>query len=381
MQNLDNLAPVISGSGTDARRQCAICKKSLNPRRDNVIRHYRSHHNETLIEESKKFITIQSQLTTREQYIENIVEITVNNNLAFSVWNDRAMQLNQKGLSIAHGVTCSSRSMRDLLTKYSERVKERMTTELQDRRLCLKFDIASRKGRSILGIAAQFIDTWDQEIRYLAMTEIFGSATAENLRGIIDSTLAAYQLTVPNNVYAMTSDSGGNVLKASRMVLEEVDWSVNEEERQHMRDQIQQFELEQDGSDDEQEEDEDTQEMDDLPATEDSEDFDIDMDIANEPTQRSETTPASIAALHATLDAALRPYQVKETKCAAHVVQLAVGDFLKLKGRRGFLDELKNNVKEVRKYIRKLPPTATKPKMPILANDTRWGSSYDMVRI
>lgn len=82
--------------------------------------------------------------------------------------------------------------------------------------------------------------------------------------------------------------------------------------------------------------------------------------------------------LVATLEAALQPYKVQETKCASHVVQLAVNDFLRLRGRRCFLDSLKEKVKEARNFIR--PPMAKKPKLPLLANDTRWGSSYDMVR-
>lgn len=63
----------------------------------------------------------------------------------------------------------------------------------------------------------------------------------------------------------------------SRLVISDVDWSANEEQREYIRDQIQQFALERGG-----------------------------------------------------LKIGLQPYKVKETKCAAHVVQLAVKDFLRL---------------------------------------------------
>lgn len=72
-------------------------------------------------------------------------------------------------------------------------------------------------------------------------------------------------------------------------------------------------------------------------------------------------------------------FGTKETRCGAHVIQLAVKDFLK-GTRQKLLNRTKVKVKDVRNYIRKQPPGSVKIKQPVLSNDTRWSSSFYMVK-
>lgn len=360
---------------SENQRECLLCGKVMVSRRDNFLRHYSRRHLPELLRLGRRYIMVQSSIMTKDQYIDNIIEIMVVCNLPFSFWSHPAVLKNQECYAKEFGITCSAKTMHDLLTKYSQVVRERLKKELCGRLISLKFDLATRKGRNILGIAAQFVDDWYQEIRYLGMKEVTGASTAENLRNIIDGILGIFDLET-QNVYSVTTDNGGNVLKTSRMILGDVDWPVSEEELKFIREQIQDFEN-----------DDDDDEMMEMPVEtvmefdyglQDTEESDIiALDIDEERETQAEQAQAD---LYRALERAVRPYAVRETRCAAHVVQLAVLDFIKLKGRRAFLEQLKVTVKEVRKYIRKLPPTNTKPKQPTLANDTRWGSSYDMVR-
>lgn len=130
-------------------------------------------HLETLDSLLLKTTTIEVELHTRDKYIENIIQITTECNLPFTVWSHKAMK-NQDGFSRKYNVTCSTKSVASLLAKFSDTLRERMTNQLHQRRLCLKFDIASRKGRSNLGIAAQCVYDWDWTIHYLSMHEILG---------------------------------------------------------------------------------------------------------------------------------------------------------------------------------------------------------------
>ena len=75
-----------------------------------------------------------------------------------------------------------------------------------------------------------------------------------------------------------------------------------------------------------------------------------------------------------------RKYASDPTKCAAHVVHLAVKDWMRLAGRRCFVKDVVGKVKEARKLIRRIRTETCKIPYPRLANDTRWGSTYTMVR-
>lgn len=54
----------------------------------------------------------------------------------------------------------------------------------------------------------------------------------------------------------------------------------------------------------------------------------------------------------------------KSTKCAAHVIQLASKDFIKSSGRLDIVKELKDVVRDVRKYIKRLPLNPANPPYP-----------------
>lgn len=170
------------------------------------------------------------------------------------------------------------------------------------------------------------------------MKEISGPATADNLGQIIKSTLAEFGLS-EINIYAVTTDSGANVIRASTDILQHIDYIISEEDRRFIKSQ---------------QRDDDNHEY----TLDDEEDL-------------HQEFPA--------LDAAAEEFTgiaCVATKCAAHVVQNAVGDFLKRGGRPAKLAELKDHVKEIRKFLR-WPITST--PLPRLANDTRWNSTLDMV--
>lgn len=141
----------------------------------------------------------------------------------------------------------------------------------------------------------------------------------------------------------MTTDSGANVLCVSKDILSQIDFLVSEEDRRFIR----------------------SQQMDD-PGDDDEDDYNLEAEE-----DLHQEMPA--------LDAAAAEFTgivCVATKCAAHVVQNAVADFLKRSGRPAQLAELKDHVKEIRKFLR-WPITST--PLPRLANDTRWNSTLDMV--
>lgn len=323
--------------------ECNICKKFLCNRLDNIRRHYQTRHLAEYERIGGATRMVKTPLTTKEMYIDNIVEIHCTGNCAFRFWNMPAMQRNQACFSTEFGVACSASSMSRLVKGFAANVRVRITEEVRLRYLCLKFDIATRRHRSILGISVQYLSAdWRIQIRYLTMTTITGS-TADNLRRILEECLEEYGVD-KRYVFASTTDNGANVLKCSRELMEGMQWMMTLESITEAREAIDLFDDEEDGDD-----------------TFDQIDFET---VDTHEVRNVRNLAAEFGSL--------------ETRCAAHVIQLAVHDLMAPEHRRIFITSLKDKVKHVRKYIRTLPNDG-RPKMPLLANETRWSSTFYMV--
>lgn len=391
---------------TPERCLCVVCGRNLCFRRDIIVRHYERFHTEgiNILANGEKSIFLRSRITTKEQYIAILMRIISAGQLSFSFFDDVDVRELLSIYGDHFGVTCSAWAIRRKLIKHSRKMQKAIKKELQNRIISIKFDIASRKGRRILGITAQFIKDWKLQIRYLAMAEIKGPANADNLQRMINECLADYGLIVLF-VYSSTTDCGGNVLNASALVLGEsekndVPTSISDEkENGNNRDQREQRSTSQDDILDSNTQlvcspisltedseafsvtENDSQTDDD--ADDSDEDYDQDPDYIPEYEEGADTDSNADEeveeALETASDAAI--CTVLGTKCAAHVCQLAVKDWMKEDGRKEFVEEMKKTAKEVCLYMDQLPPTTIKPAQPHPANDTRWGSAYEMVRI
>lgn len=91
--------------------------------------------------------------------------------------------------------------------------------ELRGKSVCLKLDSATRKGKSVIAICAQFIVESKMVMRTLAVYELAVSHTADTIRDEIIRVLQEFQVDV-GQIYAITTDNGANYLKAARLINE-----------------------------------------------------------------------------------------------------------------------------------------------------------------
>ena len=157
---------------------------------------------------------------------------------------------------------------------------------------------------------------------------------------MVEAVLQEYRLS-SKQIYSITTDCGSNVLKSSQQLLS-----------QNIDDQYQ------DDADDEDEVDDNDEDPD-----------------QNEQLFQDEDEDVNTAAY-----AVAKNFTTTPTKCAAHVVQLAVKDFMRMDGRSNFLRVVIAKAKEARKLIRRIRSENCKIAYPRLANETRWGSAFVMVR-
>lgn len=174
-----------------------------------------------------------------------------------------------------------------------------------------------------------------------------------------------------SNVYSCTTDNVGHVLLTATNLLADIDTAVDTEDAAYLQRQLDEFIRDE----------EDEEEAEDLDITMDrtlnlDECQEIDVNGLNVSLYVEDEEDQSVEDfLH---QEAARMFGTKETRCGAHVIQLAVNDFLKQATRKKLIDRTQARTKEVRNYLRKLPPGHTIP-FPALANTTRWSSTFYMV--
>lgn len=317
----------------DWRCQCLICGKKIYKLKEYVLGHYVIHHAPELQSLMGSTILLSCFALTRKETVENLMRLIINENLSFKFFDQLSAQLLFKVFTDLFGITCSAEAMAQLLSDYSQMVRDNIKEELEDRMISLKIDIALRRGGVIMGITAHFIEDWKAEIRYLCMEQIAEDTTAENLRKMIKDCMAEFGLGV-DNVYSVTTEFDSNEMNPSEP-----------------------------------------------PEISDEEHVTIELEVPKKAAAVEEEITITVETdLEAVLKEAVREiFNVPETMTASKVIQLAVRDFLA--DRQLFLTQLKEVVIAVQNYIESRPSTDKKPKKPKLANDSNWESTFEMVRL
>lgn len=112
-------------------------------------------------------------------------------------------------------VKVNSRLIRVMLSDAAGSIRTIIKDEIGSKMFSLKIDIASRFGKSLLGINVQFIKNGKIIIRTIGMKTLRESHTASYLVKIIQETFTEYGLKI-EQVYAFVTDNGANMIKTGR---------------------------------------------------------------------------------------------------------------------------------------------------------------------
>lgn len=314
----------VIGEGPSATTivKCSECVKtgryqafSGEIRSNNIRRHWASVHKITVQERGKGVATkvMFKFAHDLESAKKLFVRFHIANNLPLCAWDKVPTKELMNPYVQAFGVKCSSGDIRAYVEQEYFEIKMLIGKRLAKVMFAVQFDIATAKGRSVLGITITFTDpiTMEQETITIGMNPISGSVTGLVLKERVEQCLANYGLNIVQ-AYSYTTDNGrncikgiGELLKASEaqlglteLVLENENWEDDE-------------------TDDEEED---------------------------------------------------HPFDEAQIRCAAHTVQLAVHDMMK--PLRNALDNLKEEVHSVRAQLKKKGH-----KRPPLSNKTRYVSN------
>lgn len=339
---------------------CNYCTQKIKGKHSaNLERHLKSKHKTEYENFRKKNIdsastSKQAKLETygisnnvkvklsQNELIDACVDLVTVNGRPLTIFSDSGMQ---KILHPMFEALDSSFITKHNINKHIEeralKIKNNIKDNLRNRLLCLKIDCVTRLNRSIMGINVQYIDNAKIVICTLAMSEIKTTHTAEHLKDLLIQSLMKFNIE-KSQIYTITTDNGSNMLKMVKLLQKE---NINV---------------------DDEKEDESSDEIDDVTE-------DINVDI-NENLSLQHT----IDELQDSLLSSDQFSLITQVRCAAHTLQLAVNDALKIP---------MSCIAKARQICKKLRTSTFIPllqkfnlKKPVIDCPTRWSSTYDMLQ-
>ena len=219
----------------------------------------------------------------------------------------------------SYRIAISSHSIPPKISGFADRVRAKISQEVEDKMVSVQVDGCSKKHRRFIGIRIQHINDKKMVVRTLAVEELFLPSTAANLKAVIMRVLRKYGIPL-KSVVSFTTDTGQNYVLAGKL----------------------------------------------LNLGDDESSDDDDDGVFNFPADL-ELTQDNIS--------------IQSVRCAAHTLQLAVEDAKNLTTEmKPTIDAVRKLVLFLRneKQVRQIKEN--NQNMPSLDVCTRWGSTYDMLQ-
>lgn len=259
----------------------------------------------------------------------------------------------------------------------AKRVKEEIIKEVKGKFVALMVDTASRNNRTFIGLSLQYIVNGRLIIRCIGMSEITIEHSSLNIKNIIMHRLNDFEINM-KQLLSITTDNASNMIAMVKRFNILADDESSDEE------------VESDDADEN-----DADEYDDEngeishDAEESDEEFDGDwigfgqeeLDELDEMLDDNQQYVALVESCVSDFGKATKI--VNGIRCAAHSLQLAVHDTLKVSRHAEFINEIRKICKFLRKpsSMRLLKRNNINIRLPRIDCKTRWSSTYRMVNI
>lgn len=391
------LTEVHENGAATKQYKCNICATALNGScGSNLVAHFKSRHKD--VYNTKINISPEDTIAVqRLKLLYSCVELVAINSQPFSLLTcsgfKNVIQHKLQALQLAgHGLNLNDPHVYEIKQKVMEvakNIKQQVKLELKGRLLSVMVDGASRNGRSIFGINVQYKIAGELKVVTLAMRELKNAHTADYLANVFQEVLAEYGIDL-SQILTITTDNGSNMLAMVRnlenRMFEDCENDVEMADVEMADSDCQAADSNEDANDDR-----DMQNFsDELTEKEieqilESEQF-TDEDALNIVFDDSSVYLDLLDKLVAYLRKRSGNHHlfITSIKCAAHTLQLAVNDALKLLGAAD-----KNSISLCRLVAKFLRLQSTRNEMhranlksilPKLDVETRWSSTYMMVR-
>lgn len=265
---------------------------------------------------------------TKETYIDCIVRQVVKEGAALRFFSSDSYKLGHGELAQKVGVSLERDAVTGYVLSAAEKLKDSFREQVKDKCVFVKLDCATRLRTNYLGVTVRFIDKSDNPVtKTLALVDTKSRHTSRDLKALLMKILDDFNISLSRVVCIVTDNASNNV-----KMMKDLNLELASSSQAVMSD------------------DEDSDSLED--------------DNENEIFENS---------LRASLPA------VTHIRCGMHTFQLAILDGLKNPHAAALLSRCRMVAREcltpkIHEHIKKEMKTTA-----VLDQDTRWGSTYEMV--
>lgn len=368
---------------------CNLCNAKLSGNcKSNLLCHFKSCHKQEYF--SRIDITPEEPTAVqRLKLVFSCVELVAINSQPFSLLScsgfRSAVQHKLNEFKLAGcDLNLNDHHVHEIKAKVIEvatNIKQQLKTEMKGKIISLMVDGATRNERSIFGINAQYKIDGRLKLVTLSMKELHQSHTAKYLSSVLQQVLNEYEIDLPQ-VISITTDNGSNMLAMVKDLENKLFEESDEQEDENENDQNQEMAVESRNCDETQKDDEMTEKE---IADVIKEDELSDKDALNMMFDGNAMFEELLEQLVGDMRERSGNHHLfmSSIKCAAHTLQLAVNDALKLLGKKD--SNIISLCRVVAKFLRlqstknEMYDVGLSSIMPKLDVATRWSSTFLMV--
>ncbi|KAF0715623.1 zinc finger BED domain-containing protein RICESLEEPER 1-like isoform X1 [Aphis craccivora] len=222
-----------------------------------------------------------------------------------------------------NSISINPQNIRSHVSATALKIVAEISDDMKYKMVSLKVDGVSRHNKSFLGVNVQYMhkDTLTLKIKTLAIFELVERHSSKYLKDTLLNVISKYGLT-KYQIYSITSDNAANMLKMTDLMISDPDQEIAE-----------------------------------------------DLIVDNEPIELENEV----------IDAICPEAITSKVRCAAHTLNLAIEEGLKIQSIRGALGRARTVVKKLRTPIYAGLLKQENKKQAIRDVETRWSSVYDML--
>lgn len=194
--------------------------------------HHRSLHDELEPKRKKRRLVFDSDINASLEIRKGLVELCTVHGRPFCIVNDSGMKRILRAITGIQdediedgrercnqrpGFGFSRHQLKADIQFVYENMKTIITEEVKGKMLSMMVDIVSKRNKSILGIAVQFIKDDEITIRFLGMMRMMERHTGQYIADLVQEKLLEYGVAI-EQIYTFTTDNGANVLKAAKIL-------------------------------------------------------------------------------------------------------------------------------------------------------------------
>lgn len=327
-----------------------VIKVSKSNKSTNLGRHLQLYHPELDLLKSKNDTATYYEAMQRNLILSCVEMVTVNGRPLAALEDSGFRRLINPVLSeleaAGRKTTITASTIQPHIEMYTDKIREKISEELNGRLLSLMADVATKNNRGILGINTQYAEGGKIVLRTLGMCELKKRHTGEEMAKTIEENLSSYGVSM-NQIHSFTSDNARSMLKSGRLLNHaaiEMQNAINRE-----------FDS-------------------DIEILSDS---DVEI-ISDDDEDAAENIGQRVADILKQANPSLQ--YITGIGCAAHSLQTAIRDALKSSKEKPLIRKCREVVKTLRtlKVMLELKELGVETK-PTLDVKTRWDSTYLMV--